>query len=313
MKYRKLGKSGFNVSEIGFGTWPLSGGSEAKLAYGKTNDAESKRALRTAYELGINFYDTSDFYGFGHVENLMGEVFEDVRKDIIIVTKVGMISVQNDQDFSTEHMVKCIDESLKRLRTDYIDVYLLHNPTIEMLEDGRILSLLNTFKSQGKILTFGVSTRVPSDGFGFINKFGTNIIEFNYNMIDHRAQDIGLFDLCRKEEVATIIRTPLGKGIISGEFKFNSDPYDTRNEMSRKSFEKVNKICEEMFAGIKDKTNSRAQTALRYCLSEPNVTSSIPGMKTVDEVKNNVLASDLGPLSEEELQFIAEQYKRSEQ
>lgn len=311
MEYRKFGNTDYEVSEIGFGTWPLAGDKNGALAYGKVDDNESKEALKTAYENGINFYDTSDFYGFGYVETIMGEVFQLARDEIIITTKVGMTSIEGIQDFSTDHMVKSIEGSLKRLGTDYIDIYMLHSPPLDILTDGRILSLLDIFKIEGKIREFGISLIGPNDGFRAIQEFNFNIMELNYNIVDHRAKQSGLFDLCKEKNVATIIRTPLGQGILSGEFKYNSDESDRRNSMPRERYDKINNAYSRMFNVAKSNV-TRAQLALQYCLAEPAVSCVIPGMKTINEVNENCETCELEKLSDEELSLINEIYEKEQ-
>jgi aryl-alcohol dehydrogenase-like predicted oxidoreductase len=138
MQYRKFGNTDYKVSEIGFGTWPLAGGQNGAIAYGTVHESDSIKSLQYAHESGINFYDTADFYGYGYVEELLGRCFKDVRKDIIFATKVGLVSDNSDLDFTTDHMVEAIEQSLKRLQTDYIDIYMLHCPKLDILDDGRI-------------------------------------------------------------------------------------------------------------------------------------------------------------------------------
>lgn len=308
MKYRKSYTLNLPISEIGFGTWPLSGDVKGTMAYGKTDDEESKRTLRKALELGINFYDVSDLYGFGHVESLMGEVFEHDREKIVITTKGGMLSMQEDQDFSTKHLAKALKESLKRLRTDYVDIYMLHSPPLEVLEDGRLLKLLETFRKEGMIHEFGISLVSPKDGYEAITKYGFKIIEVNYNLLDHRCEHLGLLCLCEKNNVTTIIRTPLAQGILSGKFQFNSDPSDRRNQWKKDKVDTLTTAYKEMLECIDEKGRTDSQNSLRFCLSKTAVTSVIPGMKCISEVEENILASQYGPFSEAELKKIESVY-----
>src|SRR5262245_31409896 len=139
MQLRDLGKTGIKVSAVGFGAWAIGGPTEASgtpLGWGGTNDQESLAAIRRSRELGINFFDTSDSYGFGRSESLLGIVLSRTRENVIIATKVGMVRDSSGalkKDFSKQHIFHAVDGSLKRLRTDYIDLYQLHNPTLAEL------------------------------------------------------------------------------------------------------------------------------------------------------------------------------------
>src|SRR6266550_563384 len=139
MQLRSLGNTGIRVSEIGFGGWAVGGTAEASgtpLGWGKTNDDESLAAIRRARYLGVNFFDTADSYGFGRSESLLGIVLSRTRQDVVLATKVGVVRGSTGElkkDFSRQHIFHAVDGSLKRLRTDYIDVYQVHNPTIDEL------------------------------------------------------------------------------------------------------------------------------------------------------------------------------------
>ena len=141
MKTRALGQTGLNVSEIGFGGWGIGGAAEGAVAYGATSDGESLASLRRAYDLGITFYDTAPLYGYGHSERLMGEAFSGVRSNVLIATKAGLLDAQDRQDFSVAHLERSLEESLGRLRTDYVDLFLLHSPPLESIAENRPLLL----------------------------------------------------------------------------------------------------------------------------------------------------------------------------
>src|SRR5437667_4800909 len=137
MQYRELGKTGIKVSAIGFGAWAIGGPSEASgtpLGWGRTSDDESLAAIRRARDLGVNFFDTADSYGFGRSESLLGIVLSRKRSDVVIATKVGNVrdaGAALKKDFSKQHIFQAIDGSLRRPRTDYVDLYQAHNPTTE--------------------------------------------------------------------------------------------------------------------------------------------------------------------------------------
>lgn len=315
MKYRRLGITGLEVSEIGFGAWGISGNVNDTIAYGPTDDAESKLSLKRAFELGITFYDTADFYGFGHSEDLIGQVLKEVRSQVIIATKVGLLDAKGTQDFSPRHIKQSVEASLKRLRTDYIDLYQLHNPSLDILDQNdAILSVLQSLQTAGKVRAFGISVRSPDDGLLAVTKFGFRCIQVNFNLVDQRALENGLFTLCEKQSVGVIIRTPLCFGFLTGQY-LGDNRFDRFDHRSRWSPEQIRRWAEapELFsvALAKHKKQTRAQIALRFCLSYQGVSTVIPGMMNREQVEDNVVASQLGPLDKIELLEITQIYQRS--
>jgi len=314
MKYRKLGSTGLEVSEIGFGAWGIGGSVNGDIAYGPTNDRESELTIRRAFDVGVTFYDTSDFYGFGRSEQLIGRVLNDVREQVIIATKVGLLDADGAMDFSGKHIRSAVEKSLKRLHTDYIDLYQLHSPPIHIFkQDDRILELLHSLKEEGKIRAFGISVRSPNDGLIVIKKYSFKVLQVNFNMIDQRAIDNGLFSLCEKQGVGIINRTPLCFGLLTGKYS-GSEDFDTFDHRSKWPSEQI-----KQWAGaykhfsdalINNEKQSQAQLALRFCLTYPCISSVIPGMLTRQHVEENVLASELGPLSKEEQMMVEEIYSR---
>lgn len=301
MKYRKLGGTGLEVSEIGFGAWGIGGPVDGMPAYGPTEDHESKAALQRAYDLGVNFYDTSDLYGEGHSERLIGETLGNVRDRVIIATKVGFLAGDGPQDFSPGHIRQSLEFSLKRLQTDYIDLYQLHSPPMEILsEDPSILGTLRDLKEEGKIRAFGISVRSPGDGLTAINQFGIQSIQVNFNLLDQRASESGLFDLAADKEVGIIARTPFCFGFLTGAFTSNSK-FDSSDHRSGWSAEQIERWVSggQLFASALsgEPEKSQPQLALRFCMSYSSVSTVIPGMLTTSEVEENVAASQTGPLS----------------
>jgi len=312
MRYRDLGKTGIKVSEIGFGAWGIGGLSNGATSYGSTDDNVSREALRKAFDEGINFYDTSDVYGYGHSESLIGEVFGIVRSKVVIASKVGWLEHNGPQDFSTQHIMDSLEKSLKRLKTDYLDLYQLHSPKLEIFENDDTFKAMLMLKKQGKIRAIGISARSPSDGVTIINRFGFDSVQVNFNLVDQRAIDVGLFDLCVKKGVGIICRTPLCFGFLTGNYtkgiKFNSS--DHRSTWSVEQIEKW-ASAHIFFSELvnKVKKQSKAQIAIKFCLSYPEVSTVIPGMLNEKEVIENSAASQLGPFSKKELLKMEGVYK----
>ncbi len=198
MNYRPLGDTGLRVSEVGFGTWGLGGDSGGSISYGPTSDDTSRAALRSARELGVNFFDTADFYGFGHAEELLGEEFSGRRDDVVIASKGGFVDART-QDFSIDYLREALENSLRRLRTDHVDLYQLHSPAVTLLrEHPEIIALMKEFQASGKIRAWGFSARSPGEARIAVEEFQAPCIQVNFNLTDQRAAQNGLFDLCRE-------------------------------------------------------------------------------------------------------------------
>ena len=231
MRYRQLGATGIRVSEIGFGAWGIGGDAKGAVAYGPVDEDESRRALLKAVELGVNFFDTSDFYGFGHSEEVLGKALHPVRSTVAIATKVGFLNAAGEQDFSTAHIERSLEASLRRLQTDYVDLYQLHSPPLGLLKsDGGIVNTLERLKSTGRIRAFGLSLRAPDDGLPAVRELGFECLQVNFNLLDQRAVANGLFDLCSERNVGVIVRTPLVFGFLTGRYSAaeDFDPSDHR-------------------------------------------------------------------------------------
>lgn len=314
MKYRLLGATGLKVSEIGFGAWGIGGDVNGSVAYGPTDDKESRRALQRAFELGIRFYDTADFYGYGHSEELIGQVLKDVRSQVVIATKVGLLDATGRHDFTRRHIKHSIEGSLRRLGTDYVDLYQLHSPPIDAL-DGEVLATLQLLQTEGKIRAFGISVRSPDDALVAIERLGVKCIQVNFNLIDQRAVENGLLAKCEKEDVGVIVRTPLCFGFLTGAYSTNIQ-FQESDHRNRWSTEQIRRWSEAWRVFFSDREKATSQTpshfALRFCLSYPEVSTAIPGMLTRKHVEENVAASHFDAMSRAALERLLAVYRESQ-
>jgi len=312
MKYRKLGNTGIEVSEVGFGAWGIGGTRNGAIAYGKTDDKISIQALKKAIDLGINFFDTSPLYGLGNSEILIGKVMTSFRDKVIIATKVGYVNYDGDQKFSINYIKNSLEKSLQRLQTTYIDLFQLHDPPVNIIQNEKIKLLLQSFLNEGKVRALGISVRSPQDGFSVAKNKIFSSIQVNYNLTDLRAKKIGLFELCAKNNIGIIIRTPLAFGFLTGKYRYVKN-FDIGDHRSKWSKEQINKWSNAVSnfkrkAKMKNDVQTDAQLALRFCLSEPAVSTIIPGMLTQKHVEENSLSSEMGPLSEMILNQFFEAY-----
>jgi len=302
MKYRSLGGTGISVSEIGFGAWGIGGATPGSTSYGHTDDKVSLNALACSLACGINFYDTSNVYGYGHSETLIGRAFSSRRADVIIATKVGFVDYERPPDFSVASISKSIHGSLKRMGTDYIDLLQLHNPPVSWLQQHpETMEEIVKLKNDGKIRAIGVSVKGPSDAFDLLDIFPFEVFQANFNMLDIRALEGGLMEKLYEKSIGFIARTPMSFGFLSGELTGN-ETFPSEDHRSRWSKEQIHLWA----AGARDlhaccieesAISPPHELALRFCLSYKQVSTTIPGMLSAFEVAANAEASVRGPLS----------------
>jgi len=300
MQYRDLGKTGIRVSTIGFGAWAIGGASEASgtpLGWGRTSDDESLAAIRRARDLGVTFFDTSDSYGFGRSESLLGIVLSRHRRDVVIATKVGVARTTGGElkkDFSRQHILHAVDGSLKRLRTDYIDLYQLHNPTIEDLRREEIQETMDRLQELGKIRYWGVSIFNPEEGIEIINNNWGYSLQVLYNIIN-QAPASELFPLAKERGYGVIARVPLASGLLTGKYRqdtvFRSDDI-RQNFLTPKRLEEASARVDEVRSIVGGAERSMAEASLRFVLANDAVSTTIPGAKSVRQVEANVAAAE---------------------
>jgi len=189
---------------------------------------------------------------------------------------------------------------------------MLHSPPFKTLqEDKEIVKFLSDLKSIGLAKEVGVSAISPGSGMTALCSFHVDVLEVNYNILDHRAENIGLLDICKNQKIKTVIRTPLGQGILSGKFEFNGDKADVRQQWKEEKVNKDTVIYKKMLSVLNPNSYTDAQNCLRFCLSNPNVSVIIPGMKTESEVLENIKSIDLPKLTDAELNSIKRIYKEN--
>lgn len=311
MRYRKFGCFDLEVSEVGFGAWAIGG--PARLGdhvtgWGEVNDDVSRRTLEACLDLGVNFIDTADAYGNGHSEELIGEVFAKRRDQVIICTKGGNRVTPEGRwtkDFSAEWIRQACGASLRRLRTDYIDIYLFHTPRREMRLVPEEFQVLEELKAEGKIRYYGISVATAQDGLKVLDCGCAEAIQVVYNVLEREAEDEFL-PAAVSQGIGIIDRVPLASGFLTGKYKVDVvfSENDHRSQFSRDRIERYTRQAEGLGEEIADGSRTLSQLALQFCLTNPAVSVVIPGAKTPEQLRQNAMASELGPLSEAELTRI---------
>ena len=300
MQYRDLGRTGIRVSVIGFGGWAIGGaaeGSGAPLGWGRTSDDESLATIRRARELGVTFFDTSDSYGFGRSESLLGIVLSRYRHEVVIATKVGVVRTATGElrkDFSRQHIFHSIDGSLKRLRSDYIDVYQMHNPTLDDLRRDEIQDAMGRLQDAGKIRFWGVSVSTPEEGLEIIKNGWGHTLQVLYNVLNQSpAQQ--LFPAAKEKGYGVIVRVPLASGLLSGKFRVDSVfPADDvrQNFLTPRRLQEALERVDEVKSIIGGAAPSLSVGALRFALADDAVSTTIPGARSARQVEMNVAAAE---------------------
>ena len=317
MEMRRFGNSGFSVSLIGFGAWAIGGPAMAgsvPLGWGNTDDVVSRRALERARELGINFFDTADFYGLGHSEELIGSVFGN-RDDILIATKVGH-RLQPDQtvalDFSRQHILTACEQSLRRLRRRTIDHYQLHSAKLPQLERGECLDAMERLRSAGKIRSWGVSLNTfrPEIEAAYLieRKLGDGF-QLVLNAVNQRA--VCLLESAAAVGYGIIARMPLQFGLLTGKFsretRFPADDHRSlrlRPEVISRAVDGL----EELWPLADKYKVSRTSLSLSFVASFSEVSTVIPGIRTPEQAEAD--AGGIVQLSAEDMEFIRDLYRR---
>src|SRR5229473_8067175 len=287
---RTLGRTRLSVSEIGFGAWAI-GGNAFGNSYGTTDDAESTRAIRRAFELGCNFFDTADVYGHGHSEMVLGTALHDVRDQVFIATKVGGNFYDGDvhTDFTPGYLRFAVERSLERLRTDHIDLLQLHNPPINLIPAMGTYEPLEEMKREGLIRFYGVSVHPPEEGVAAVQATMPDTVQIVYNLARREAED-EFFPAARAAGIGVIAREPLANGFLAGKYRPDSvwEKGDIRARMPRQYVQQVAALGQRVRELADKAGTSAARLALKFVLDNQAVSTVIVGMKTVPQVEENL-------------------------
>ncbi len=311
MHYRRLGRSGLEVSEIGYGAWGIG-----KSQWLGAEDDESLRALGRAIDLGLNFIDTALGYGEGHSERLVGQVVRGREERVYVATKIppkngewpAPAGLHPEETFPADHVRGCTERSLENLGLDAIDVQQFHVWHDEWVGEGDWLEAIEDLKKEGKIRFFGVSINdhEPQNAVRLIETGVVDTVQVIYNVFDQSPED-ELFPACQEHDVGVIVRVPFDEGALTAritpettfeEGDFRNDYF--RGDRKEEVYERVSAIIAEL--GVTE--NEMAEVALRYVLSHPAVSTVIPGMRSVRNVERNMAVGDGRGLPEDRVRRL---------
>lgn len=321
MKYRKLGKSGINVSEIGFGTWTIGMDWWTK----KIDDDEAIKMLKRAYDLGINFYETADVYGKGKSERLLAQAFKDMNSDeIIYSTKWGYDIYNADQlghnelpqKHNPEFLQFALQQSMSRLQVDHIDVYSLHNPKMNAIQDDQLFLSLDNLIKAGKIRGHGVALGPAigweEEGLVAMEKRNVACLQTVYNILE---QDPGrtFLDSAKQNEVGLLVRVPDASGVLTGKvnektvFEKNDHRSTRKKDWILQAIQKVEKL-----KPLSDSNGwNITELAIKFILSQKEVSVVLPTVVDVEEIEMFATMSDGKYLAGNELSQVTELYNNS--
>ncbi len=316
MKYRTLGKTGFKVSEVSLGTWQLGGKWGEKFNWGT-----AEALLNKAVESGVNFIDTADVYNDGLSEEAIGKFLKKTNKKIYIATKSGRKLVpHNTQGYNRKNITGFVEDSLKWLDIETIDLIQLHCPTTEVYSKPEVFGILDDLKKDGKIQHYGVSVEKVEEALKAIQYPGLASVQIIYNMFRLKPAEI-FFEEASKNNVGIIVRVPLASGLLSGKFNKNT----LFSEGDHRNFNRDGKFFDkgETFSGVPYETGLEAveelkkvfppedlaKYSLRWVLMDKHISCVIPGASNMDQVISNSAASDMPQLSRDQMEAVERVYE----
>jgi len=315
MKERALGRTGWKVSEISFGAWAIGG------AWGQVSDEDSMAALQKAIDCGVNFIDTADVYGNGRSERLIAKLKKDRKQEIIVATKVGRrLPQQTVEGYSRENLTQWIDNSLRNLSTDTLDLVQLHCPPTALYDRPEVFGILDDLVKAGKVRYYGVSVEKVEEALRALEFPNVQTVQIIFNCFRQRPAEV-FFAQASRKQVGILARVPLASGLLTGKLRrdstFASDDHRNFNrqgaafdvgetfsgvdyDIGLAAVEEIRKVVP---AGL-----SMSQFALRWILMFDAVTCAIPGGKRSEQVIDNCGASDLPALTPEAMAAVRQIY-----
>lgn len=315
MKYRILGKTGYKISEISYGSWSLG------ADWGDVSEEQAMAALNKTVDLEVNFIDTADVYGDGRSEKLIGRLLKERKERIYVATKAGRrLSPHVAEGYTKENLNKFVDRSLKNLGVKTLDLLQLHCPPTSIYYNQEVFDALEEMVQKNKIRFYGVSVEKVEEGLKAIEYKGVSTVQIVFNMFRQRAAEL-FFQEAKRKNIGIIVRVPLASGLLSGKMtKDTSFPKNDHRNYNRQGqafdvgetfagvpFETGLQAVEEL-KKIKPEAYSMPQFALKWILMHDAVSTVIPGGKRPEQVEDNNKASELPKLSKEVMKKVDKVY-----
>lgn len=311
MEYRTLGRTGWKISNIGFGAWAIGG------SWGTVEDADSLATLQRALDLGVNFFDTADVYGDGRSENLLARLRKLTAQPFYIATKAGRrLDPHTASGYNRANLTSFVERSLKNLAVETIDLLQLHCPPNEVFYMPETFGVLDDLVQAGKLRYYGVSVEKVEEGLKALEYPNLQSVQIIFNIFRQRPAEL-FFQEAARRKVGILARIPLSSGMLTGKMTpqthFENDDHRAFNRQGA-AFDRG-----ETFSGVDYETGlaaveelralvptgmSLAQFALRWILMFPAVTTTIPGAKRPTQVEENCRAAELAPLTEETMRAV---------
>ncbi len=315
MRYRTLGRTGLQVSEVSFGAWAIGG------SWGEVQDKNSLAALHKALDCGVNFIDTADVYGMGRSERLVAQLRRERTEKIIVATKAGRkLPSQTVEGYTRENLTAWVEDSLKNLATDSLDLLQLHCPPTALYYKPEVFGYLDDLVTAGKIRHYGVSVERVEEALKAIEFPNVKTLQIIFNCFRLRPAGV-FFEQALRKQIGVLARVPLASGLLTGKFNKNSqftkddhrqfnrhgEAFDMGETFSGVDYDIALTAVEEI-RNLVPAGMSMTQFALRWILMFDAVTCAIPGGKTAEQILDNCGASDLPPLSDDAMKQVAAIY-----
>ena len=317
MQYRGLGRTGWKVSSISFGTWAI--GAE----WGAVNDRESLAALHRALDNGVNLFDTADVYGDGRSERLLSQLRGERKEAFYVATKAGRrLNPHLAERYNRQNITEFVERSLRNLKTDSLDLLQLHCPPTSVYYMPEVFEVLDDLTNEGKLRYYGVSVEKVEEALKAIEYPGVQSVQIIFNIFRQRPRDL-FFAEAQRRRVGIFARLPLSSGLLSGKFSTNSlfapddhrafnrhgEAFDRGETFSGLDYNLGLQAVEALRPHVPAGT-TMAQMALRWILMFPAVTCAIPGAKRPEQVDENARAADLPPLTTEAMSALEQIYNQ---
>lgn len=315
MNYRKLGRTGLKVSEISLGTWQLGG------KWGEAfNHNNAREIVHDAIDRGVNFIDTADVYNEGLSEKVIGEVLKERSEEVFVATKCGrQLNPHVNVAYQPDALRKFVEESLKRLQMDTLDLIQLHCPPTEVYYRSEIFELFDRLIEEGKIRHFGVSVEKVEEALKAIEFEVTSSVQIIFNMFRHRPAEL-FFREAKKKDIGVIVRVPLASGLLTGKFGSST----TFSAGDHRNFNRNGELFDkgETFAGVDYDTGLQAveqlksvfpekdlpKAALKWILMFEEVSCVIPGASRIGQQRKNLETLEFPELSGDQMDRVKEIY-----